>query len=359
MSASQSQRKNVFISYSHADAEWLARLKVHLKPLEREGVIDLWSDDKIQPGSNWEEEIRKALKEAKVAVLLVSADFLASDFIHTNELPPLLAAAEKEDAVILPVIVSRSSFEENKNLSKYQAVNPPNKPLLGMSRAEQEDVFYNLHKSILLILGRQEVNHIQKTSIEPVKKMRPKEQKGNITIPKINLRSRPMKNLTDDAVKIMIKDKGFYDSSYNKSGTDFPNKYELQKDGRVVYDHVCGLMWQQSGSDKEVPCRKAKAYLKELNKHKFSGYNDWRLPTLEEAMSLMEPRENKNGFHIDSIFDQTQEWILTSDIKPRAIIDYLILSFWICDAWVIDFYSGSCFNLPICVSHNGYVRAVR
>ena len=113
----QSQRKNVFISYSHADKQWLDRLKVHLKPLEQKGAIDLWSDEKIHTGSNWKKEIKKALEEATVAVLLISADFLASDFIVNDELPPLLAAAKKEDTVILPVIVGHSSFMENESLS--------------------------------------------------------------------------------------------------------------------------------------------------------------------------------------------------------------------------------------------------
>ena len=53
-----------------------------MEPLERTATLELWSDEKIQPGSEWREEIRDAIKKARVAVLLVSADFLASDFIH-------------------------------------------------------------------------------------------------------------------------------------------------------------------------------------------------------------------------------------------------------------------------------------
>lgn len=140
-------RTQVFISYSHADTEWLKRLQVHLRPLEREGKVECWDDTRIKPGTKWREEIRQALASAKVAVLLVSADFLASDFIAAEELPPLLAAAEAEGAVILPLIVSPCRFR-NTSLAPFQAVNPPDKPLIKLSRAEQEEYFVRVAEVI-------------------------------------------------------------------------------------------------------------------------------------------------------------------------------------------------------------------
>jgi hypothetical protein len=92
----------------------------------------------------------------------------------------------------------------------------------------------------------------------------------------------------------MLKDKGFYDRDWNKSSSGFSNNYKLQNDGKIVYDRASDLMWQQSGSG-YVNYEKAKAYVTELNSDRFAGYNDWRLPTLEEAMSLMETSKNKGG----------------------------------------------------------------
>lgn len=139
----------VFVSYSHADSVWLKRLQVHLKPLQRDYKIDIWDDTMLKPGSKWKDEIREAVNTTNVAILIISADFIASDFIATNELPPLLKAAEEEGALILPIIASPSLFNRNQNLSQFQSVNPPSKPLLSLSDGEQEEVFLRVAEAVL------------------------------------------------------------------------------------------------------------------------------------------------------------------------------------------------------------------
>jgi hypothetical protein len=144
-------RTTIFISYSHQDSAWLDRLRVHLKPLEREHGIEIWDDSKIGIGDNWQESVRQALERAKVAVLLISADFHASEFITTNELPSLLSASEKTGMVILPLIISPSRFYRTK-LGQIQAVNDPLRPLINLSRGEQEQVLDDLSRRIELLL---------------------------------------------------------------------------------------------------------------------------------------------------------------------------------------------------------------
>jgi hypothetical protein len=138
----------VFVSYSHKDQRWLDRLLIHLAPLEKQFQIAMWADTKIRAGSQWREEIRVALKRTKIAVLLVSADFLASDFIRKHELPPLLTSAELEGATILSLIVSPCRFIRTQEISKFQAINSPDEPLLGVSEAEQERSFVKLAHAI-------------------------------------------------------------------------------------------------------------------------------------------------------------------------------------------------------------------
>lgn len=141
-------RNQVFVSYAHADDEFLQRLRKHLVPLERRN-IRVWTDKDIDPGMDWNAEIRKGLANAKVAVLLISTDFLTSDFITREELPPLLDAARAEGVQILPVVVKPSSFgDRDEPLSRFQAVNM-NRPLAMLDeKTEREAEFVRIFQAI-------------------------------------------------------------------------------------------------------------------------------------------------------------------------------------------------------------------
>jgi nucleoside 2-deoxyribosyltransferase len=139
---------NVFISYSHRDKEFLRRLIVHLRPLEKERLIDYWADTKLKAGDSWRAKIEEALRRARVAILLISADFLASDFIVDNELPPLLAKAESQGTRIIPVIIKPCRFTRDKNLSRFQAINDPSSPLINLPEGEQEDVYNRISETV-------------------------------------------------------------------------------------------------------------------------------------------------------------------------------------------------------------------
>jgi hypothetical protein len=147
------EKLRVFISYSRRDSRWLERLRTHLTPLWQDHEVDVWDDSKIRPGSKWREEIRAAVESASVAVLILSADFLASDFVRTNELPPLLKAAEEEGALILPIVASPSLFLRNSSLAQFQAVNSPSTPLISASEGDQENTFLKVAEAILARAG--------------------------------------------------------------------------------------------------------------------------------------------------------------------------------------------------------------
>src|SRR6266853_3183668 len=88
--------ETLFISYSHKDEDWLVKVKTFLSNLEQQGMVRFLDDTQLQAGEKWRPQIDALLESARAAILLVSQDFLASNFIHDTELPALLKAAEKE-----------------------------------------------------------------------------------------------------------------------------------------------------------------------------------------------------------------------------------------------------------------------
>ncbi len=142
-------RTKIFVSYSHSDRNWLERLRVHLQPLVWSGLIEPWDDTRLQPGVDWRKQLKQALDQATVAVLLVSADFMASDFIAKNELPPILRSAANQGLRVFPLIVSASMYAHIPELEKFETVNPPDRPLNSVKRAEQERVLVELAKTIM------------------------------------------------------------------------------------------------------------------------------------------------------------------------------------------------------------------
>ncbi|MCR6655606.1 MAG: toll/interleukin-1 receptor domain-containing protein [Opitutus sp.] len=147
------KRNHAFISYSHEDSEFLDALLVHLKPLHKAGLVDVWSDQRIKAGSLWKEEIERALASATVAVLLVSPHFLASDFIVDNELPPLLKRAKEEGVKILPVLLKACRFTRDPLVGAFQAINDPRKPIAALPMWERDELYDRIAQEIEGLVG--------------------------------------------------------------------------------------------------------------------------------------------------------------------------------------------------------------
>jgi hypothetical protein len=144
----------------------------------------------------------------------------------------------------------------------------------------------------------------------------------------------------------MIKKLGFFEKYYNKTG-DFRNHYEAQTidKHKIILDYATGLVWHQAGSLELMDYQKALLWMKELNQQEYAGHSDWRLPTLEEAVSLLESSESKYYLYIDPLFSPKQKHIWTGDkFKNNKV-------------WAVDFYSGDVNRVPF--NSESFVRPVR
>jgi hypothetical protein len=139
----------IFISYSHKDEEWKDRLLIHLRVLERKGMVDLWDTSRIQPGSKWVDDIAKAIKEANIALLLISPDFLASDFIVQRELPVLLEHLHKEGLIVLSILIRACFWASIPDLAQIQFLNDPNKPLDALPQPEADESLASIAQRII------------------------------------------------------------------------------------------------------------------------------------------------------------------------------------------------------------------
>jgi len=140
--------KPVFISYSHKDVKWLEKLKLFLRPLEEKELISLWDDSNIQPGSDWLDDIRKALESARVAVFLVTQNFISSPFIRNTELPALLDAAKNRGCLIFWITVSTTTPLDETPFASIQGAIPVSSPLDLLSEGEQNKALADIYAKL-------------------------------------------------------------------------------------------------------------------------------------------------------------------------------------------------------------------
>jgi hypothetical protein len=143
-------RDSVFICYAHEDKSYRDELRKILAPHEQEGRYFVFDDTDILPGQQWDQKIADALSRAKVGVLLVSPDFLASDYIRDKELAPLLHAASNNEVKIFWILARPCAIEKSP-IAEYQAAHDPNVPLSLLSsetrQAELVKICRELDKS--------------------------------------------------------------------------------------------------------------------------------------------------------------------------------------------------------------------
>lgn len=180
-------RRNIFISYSHKDEMWKDKLLSHLAVLGLEGRVEVWDDRRIEAGRDWYEEIEFAILEASVALLLVSADFLSSEFILGEELPRLLERHTKDRLPIIPIIVRPCSWQRIDWLSPIQARPKDGRPLSGLEQHELDFVLSEIGSEVDEFFRQL---HLQKGVTQPIVALSNLPTTGQFLIGRANELSR-------------------------------------------------------------------------------------------------------------------------------------------------------------------------
>lgn len=293
----------IFISHSWEDNEISRKLTDNLR---RDGV-EVWIDyERIESGDSLPRRISEALEWCDTLILLWSKTAANSYYVNL-EWENALDLKKK----ILPCLIDNA---------KRPAI---------------------LHNLLFIDFNNFEQGYSKLTQALQVKQ---------IIISNL-FRYKPAK-LSINEVNNMLKKYNFFDLEKNKEGGGLTKQLEIQKQrgDKIIIEKVSGLMWQHGGSSYYMHFESGNKCLEELNRKAYAGYNDWRLPTLEEAMSLMEPNEKKNNLYIDSLFDKEQSRIWTCDYLKTDKKDYPRV-------WVVEFYFNRC--IPVYLDSEFYVLAVR
>jgi len=308
------QKPKIFLSYAREDMGMAKKLYNDLK---RYG-LEVWLDtESLLPGDRWKDKIQEAIENSSYFIALLSSRSVNKKGFVQKELKTALEVLDlfpSSERFILPVRLDNCEVGERK-LKEHHWVD-----------LFPQDKYQNGLKKILQV-------------ISPTTFL---------------LRSEP-KELSEIDVHEMIKKYNFYDRDRNNLSKGFLHKYEVadRKREKIIYDELTGLVWQQSGSRGQINIQDANySWRIKLKKRGFADFNDWRLPTLEEAMSLMEYKKNNNGLYISHIFNNKQDWIWTADWTKDEF------SNWNKCPWIVDFKIGSC-NMCRLRHDKHYVRAVR
>lgn len=129
MTESCNFKSRIFLSYSHADEDFKKELDKHLMPLRRSGKIETWNDRQLIAGQEWNDEIISELNKADIILLLISIDFIASQYIWEKELAVAMNRHDEGTAKVVPVIIKNCLWQEMP-FAKLQALPRDAKPVV-------------------------------------------------------------------------------------------------------------------------------------------------------------------------------------------------------------------------------------
>ena len=130
----------IFCCYAREDQPLLQQLKNHLMPLQRQGLIHIWSDTNINVGEEWEEAIQQHLETAEIILLLISSDFMASEYCYSKEMYRAMQRHEEQTAHVIPIVLRRT-YWKGAPFEKLQFLPKDAKPITDQSWSMDEALY--------------------------------------------------------------------------------------------------------------------------------------------------------------------------------------------------------------------------
>jgi hypothetical protein len=317
----------VFICYRRDDSAPYAgrvfdRLAAHF------GSDHVFLDvDAVAPGQDFVRVLHETLQASDAVVVLIGRNWLAAsdeqgkrrldlegDYVRQE-----IAMAIGESVPIVPVLVGRAGMPKEDELPEALA------PLARRQAIEISDARF--HQDVDRLI--EAIGGLQRT--------------GG---PRLALRSEA--GIVSSAqARVMVVRHDFYCLGIHEAGKGISNEFESQVagDAVVVLDRATGLMWEKGGSAKAVQGTADLLSIAEVvSPSRLAGSDSWRLPTLEEAMSILSPKKH-GGLHLDPVFEQVAPFIWTADRTPGN------------RRWLVYYSDGSCGTEKL--SFYAYIRLVR
>src|SRR5260370_10750841 len=147
----------IFFCYARKDETLLNKLKTQLSPLRRQGLIDVWYDRDISAGTEWEQEIKKHLNSAQIVLLLVSPDFMDSDYCYSVEMKRALERHARGETQVIPIIL-RSVYWQGV-FGNLQALPTDGKPVKGPHWHDLDTALNDVTKGILKVVKQLTAYH--------------------------------------------------------------------------------------------------------------------------------------------------------------------------------------------------------
>ncbi|MEW6586007.1 MAG: toll/interleukin-1 receptor domain-containing protein [Nitrospirota bacterium] len=237
----------IFISYSHRDKRFVDELMVHLAPLQKRFAFDLWSDQKIAPGDSWKSEIDAALGRANIAILLVSADYLASDWIAGTELPRLLKRVEGGKTRVIPIILRACAWAHTP-LAYFQAWPRDAKPFTELTEVQRDRAWVELTEVLEAELHRLTLD--KEVHAQPAVK-RPRPTKTAISTPTTLVKTQKQTVSASETGALADNQRQKFFISHAKEDGDFAENLkgrlrEVGLDGWIDIDVLeAGVDWRK------------------------------------------------------------------------------------------------------------------